>query len=226
MNPSHRPHPAARAATRRLARIEGRPALARAAGRALLIAAMLSGAVLPGAIRAQADPPWSPPAADQAPAPPADSLPDSPAEGPADGPVDRVAPETDPLEDFMGRLLDRARPTLEQLGRDLGATAQALAPVLEDLARLMDDARNYHRPERLENGDILIRRRAGAPPPPPVGPALRDLLGPDAGGTVPPSGGGTEGGPDAMPPAPPSPQDPDGDMNRDTDQPGTGEIEL
>ena len=31
---------------------------------------------------------------------------------------------------------------------------------------LMDDAKNYQAPERLENGDILIRRRADAPPPP------------------------------------------------------------
>ena len=33
-------------------------------------------------------------------------------------------------------------------------------------------------PERLENGDILIRRRADAPPPPPVGDSLREMLRP------------------------------------------------
>lgn len=218
MNRSHRAPPAARGidgmsrpgrVPAHAARIAGSlPFAARAGGLALLVAAML-----PGAGLAQADPPWSPPAAGQAP--------DRPADDPADGPADGgTAPEEDPLEGFMKRLLDRARPALDQLGRDLGATAQALAPVFEDLARLMDDARNYHRPERLENGDILIRRRADAPPPPPIGPALRDLLGPDGDG-APPSPG-EQGKPGTTPPAPPPREDP----GADTDQPGMGEIEL
>ncbi|SIP96708.1 hypothetical protein SAMN05421641_102139 [Paracoccus thiocyanatus] len=102
------------------------------------------------------------------------------------------------LDSFMRNLLDRAAPHLDRLGRDMGDTLGALAPVLQDIGKLMDDARHYHAPERLENGDILIRRRADAPPPPPLGDALRDMLRP-----APPE----DQGPGATPPAdaPPHP---------------------
>lgn len=64
-------------------------------------------------------------------------------------------------------------PGLDRLGRDMGGTLADLAPVLEDLSVLVDDLGNYHGPERLENGDVLIRRKADAPPPPPIGESLR-----------------------------------------------------
>lgn len=60
-------------------------------------------------------------------------------------------------------------PQLDQLGQGMGNALTDLAPVLEDLAVLVDDLGNYQAPERLENGDILIRRCADAPPPPPLG---------------------------------------------------------
>ena len=66
-------------------------------------------------------------------------------------------------------------PQLDQLGQGMGAALTDLGPVLQDLAILVDDLGNYQAPERLENGDILIRRRADAPPPPPLGESLRDL---------------------------------------------------
>ena len=72
------------------------------------------------------------------------------------------------LESLMGNLFERAQPSLDRLGQDLGGLAQQLGPVLRELGDLMDDVRNYQAPERLENGDILIRRRADAPPPPPL----------------------------------------------------------
>lgn len=88
-------------------------------------------------------------------------------------------PDTqDTLDGFMQGLLDRARPSLERLGRDLGGLAQDVGPVLGEIGDLMDDVKNYQAPERLENGDILIRRRAEAPPPPPIGPNLRDMMRP------------------------------------------------
>ncbi|WP_207102227.1 hypothetical protein [Paracoccus shandongensis] len=62
---------------------------------------------------------------------------------------------------------------LNRLGRDMGGVLSDLAPMLEDLAVLVDDLGNYDPPERLENGDVLIRRKAGAPPPPPLGESLR-----------------------------------------------------
>lgn len=82
------------------------------------------------------------------------------------------------MEGFMQNMLKEAEPHLERLGRDLGDTVNSLRPVLGDIGKLMDDVKNYQAPERLENGDILIRRRADAPPPPPVGDALREMLRP------------------------------------------------
>lgn len=82
------------------------------------------------------------------------------------------------IENFLNNLLGQAQPHLDQLGRDLGDTLNSVGPVFQDIGKLMDDVGNYQAPERLENGDILIRRRADAPPPPPVGNALRELLRP------------------------------------------------
>jgi hypothetical protein len=42
-----------------------------------------------------------------------------------------------------------------------------LEPMARELAALLGDVRNYDPPERLPNGDIIIRRKPGAPPPPP-----------------------------------------------------------
>ena len=64
-------------------------------------------------------------------------------------------------------------PDLNRLGRDMGGALAGLAPVLEDLAVLVDDLGNYDPPQRLENGDILIRRKADAPPPPRLGESPR-----------------------------------------------------
>lgn len=64
---------------------------------------------------------------------------------------------------------EEAGPQLDNLGRDLAATVERLGPALQDLAAQVDDIRNYQAPERLENGDILIRRRPDAPPRPPLG---------------------------------------------------------
>ncbi|MDK8871532.1 hypothetical protein [Paracoccus sp. SSJ] len=131
--------------------------------RNLLVPAILCALMAPAAVAQD----YEPPLADE---PPSEDMP---------------APESDMLErgleNFMRNLLDRAEPHLDRLGRDLGDTLGAVAPVFEDIGKLMDDVRNYQAPERLENGDILIRRRADAPPPPPVGDALRDMLRPAPG---------------------------------------------
>ncbi|RCW88726.1 hypothetical protein [Paracoccus lutimaris] len=124
---------------------------------ALILAAALS---LPVVVIAQQ---WTPPGADQDPAPESDS----------GGSIFERG-----MESFMQNMLKEAEPHLDRLGRDLGDTVNSLRPVLGDIGALMDDVKNYQAPERLENGDILIRRRADAPPPPPVGNALRDMLRP------------------------------------------------
>lgn len=76
-------------------------------------------------------------------------------------------------------LMREAAPQLDLLGRDLSGALEHLAPALKDMAAMVDDIGNYHPPERLENGDIVIRRRADAPPPPAIGEGLRGLIAPE-----------------------------------------------
>lgn len=79
------------------------------------------------------------------------------------------------MENFMREL----EPGLDRLGQDMTGALNNLSPVLEDLGVLIDDLRNYQAPERLDNGDIIIRRRADAPPAPPIGDDLRGFTAPD-----------------------------------------------
>ncbi|SCY58862.1 hypothetical protein [Paracoccus tibetensis] len=92
------------------------------------------------------------------------------------------------IERGMGLLFrqfrEEAAPQLDLLGRDMAGALERMAPALQELAALVDDIRNYEPPERLANGDILIRRRAEAPPPPPLGEGLQRLL-PEAGPALP-----------------------------------------
>ena len=55
-------------------------------------------------------------------------------------------------------------PALDEMGRAL----QELEPIARDLAELLGDVRHYDPPERLPNGDIIIRRKPDAPPPPDI----------------------------------------------------------
>lgn len=94
-------------------------------------------------------------------------------------PADQAIPdgvEQDDPGDLIGRgvgiLLDNfmrdVQPDLNRLGEDMSGALSNLGPMLGDLTALVDDLRNYQTPERLDNGDIIIRRRADAPPPPPL----------------------------------------------------------
>ena len=65
--------------------------------------------------------------------------------------------EMEPALDDMGRALSQMEPALKDL-----------QPKMLELLALIDDLSNYQAPERLENGDILIRRKPGAPAPPPL----------------------------------------------------------
>ena len=55
-------------------------------------------------------------------------------------------------------LASRMEPAL----KDMGAAMAEMEPKLREVLALIDDLRNYHAPERLENGDILIRRKTPA----------------------------------------------------------------
>lgn len=120
--------------------------------------------LIAGPALAMGDPPPPPP-------PPPAPVQEAPDPAPAD---DLEAG----IENFMRNLMTEAQPELQGLGDQLSGLVGKLGPVLGDVAEMIDDVRNYQAPERLENGDIIIRRRADAPPPPPVGPNLRDMMRP------------------------------------------------
>ena len=74
------------------------------------------------------------------------------------GLMDEVDPALEELKDFTETL----QPNLKQLVERLG-------PVLNGIGELMDDATSYDAPERLPNGDIIIRRKPDAPELPDTG---------------------------------------------------------
>ncbi len=75
-----------------------------------------------------------------------------------------LAQEMGPGLDEMRRSLDQMKPALD----DMGAALSSLRPMAEGLLALVDDIGNYLPPERMPNGDILIRRKPGLPLPPPA----------------------------------------------------------
>ncbi|WP_299364424.1 hypothetical protein [uncultured Paracoccus sp.] len=88
-------------------------------------------------------------------------------------PTEPEAPDIDEtldgsLDTIFDNLFRRAEPHLQGLAQELQGTFGELAPAFRELGGLIDDIGNYEPPERLPNGDILIRRRADAPPPPPL----------------------------------------------------------
>ncbi|MFB9223142.1 hypothetical protein [Paracoccus cavernae] len=82
------------------------------------------------------------------------------------------------LNSLFEDLLRDIEPHMEAIGRDLGAKVNEFAPVFDDLGAMMDDIGNYQAPERLANGDILIRRKPDAPPPPPLSDKFQELTRP------------------------------------------------
>jgi len=92
-------------------------------------------------------------------------------EPPSTEPRPYELPDSKPglLDNFFNDLLSRAQPHLEGLARDMTGLMQDYQPVFEELSTLIDDLGNYELPpQRLPNGDIIIRRKADAPPPPPL----------------------------------------------------------
>lgn len=59
------------------------------------------------------------------------------------------------LELLFQELLKEIEPTL----KDLDAMGDELGPKIQELIALIDDFRNYSAPEKLPNGDIIIRRK-------------------------------------------------------------------
>jgi hypothetical protein len=55
---------------------------------------------------------------------------------------------------FRG-LMAEMEPALQEMGEQL----RAMEPVLRSLAEMIGDIRNYEAPEKLPNGDIILRRK-------------------------------------------------------------------
>lgn len=76
------------------------------------------------------------------------------------------------LKMMMRGMMTELEPALEDMQGmlgELGDVTDQLGPQIQSILTLMGDVRFYDMPERLPNGDILIRRKADAPPPPPLG---------------------------------------------------------
>jgi hypothetical protein len=67
---------------------------------------------------------------------------------------------------FFDGVIQELAPTMN----DMAEALKELEPMARQLAGLIGDVQYYEAPERLENGDIIIRRKADAPPPPKLPP--------------------------------------------------------
>lgn len=126
-------------------------------------------------VAAPAQTPYEPPRADEMPRP---LLPPSTQDSPQDEPSGLGSLFENGMESMFRDLLGDIEPHMNAIGRELGGRFEALAPLLQDAGELMDDLRHYQAPERLANGDILIRRKPDAPAPPPISQELQDLTKP------------------------------------------------
>ncbi len=61
---------------------------------------------------------------------------------------------------IMRSMLDEVEPTLKDLQFQLGEAWGEMEPMLRDLSAMIGDIKNYHAPEVLPNGDIIIRRKS------------------------------------------------------------------
>ncbi len=107
------------------------------------------------------------------------------SEAPSDG--------TSLIEDgarmFFEGLLQEARPAMrdmrelaERLGPQLRSFAEEMGPALADILKDVEDLSVYDAPEKLPNGDIIIRRKEPLDPVPRL--KKPDLPAPDAGDEI------------------------------------------
>ncbi|MES2145376.1 MAG: hypothetical protein V4516_13700 [Pseudomonadota bacterium] len=63
---------------------------------------------------------------------------------------------------FMRGILSQMEPALDEMGKALDEvepSLRALQPKLRELMALVGDLQNYRAPEKLPNGDIILRRK-------------------------------------------------------------------
>jgi hypothetical protein len=86
-----------------------------------------------------------------------------------------TAPENPDVEEGMSLLEQGAQLLLrgmmaemEPALNDMAKALEEAKPMLQDLIAMMGEVQNYHAPEMLPNGDIIIRRKLpGEVSPPP-----------------------------------------------------------
>lgn len=64
---------------------------------------------------------------------------------------------------IMRSLLDDIEPELGQMRDGLQDAMGAIKPQLRDLARMIDEIDAYEAPQKLPNGDIILRRKRTVP---------------------------------------------------------------
>lgn len=63
---------------------------------------------------------------------------------------------------FLRGLMSEMEPALDEMQgalEEIGPKLEELKPQILDLIGMIDDFQNYHAPEKLPNGDIVIRRK-------------------------------------------------------------------
>lgn len=63
---------------------------------------------------------------------------------------------------LMESMLKEMEPAMRDMQEDFGAALREMEPALRELGGMIGDLRNYHPPEKLPNGDIIIRRKTPA----------------------------------------------------------------
>ncbi|WP_233488584.1 hypothetical protein [Rhodovulum sp. 12E13] len=76
-------------------------------------------------------------------------------------------------EAFLRGLMDEIGPELRRLEPELRGLAEGMGPMIARLVELVDQIDAYHPPERLPNGDIILRRKTPS--------EIEDLPPPDEG---------------------------------------------
>ncbi|PPB80323.1 hypothetical protein LV82_02198 [Albidovulum inexpectatum] len=65
---------------------------------------------------------------------------------------------------ILRSMIDEVEPALKDLQTELGDAWAEMGPVLRDLARMIGQIDDYHPPEMLPNGDIILRRKVPLAP--------------------------------------------------------------
>lgn len=63
---------------------------------------------------------------------------------------------------FLRGLMSEMEPELGEMAEKMQEFAESAGPAMREMMSLMDDISNYHPPEILPNGDIIIRRKTPA----------------------------------------------------------------